>query len=99
MLSNCLRKGRESNMGDPFRKRIYCGTCLCGHSWEDHHLSFVMNPEALKTMGAYFPDECLFFGCNEDGGLDEDGNHHCGFYVDREDPVQAVKDGWKGTER
>jgi hypothetical protein len=25
-----------------FRKIIYSGTCLCGHSYEDHHLGMVI---------------------------------------------------------
>ena len=61
------------------------GTCMCGHSWEDHHLGFIMNhtddsPEAMKE--AYLPQECEFFGSNEDGGLDAKGNDHCWSYRD-----------------
>ena len=82
-----------------FRKVIYSGTCLCGHKVDDHHISLVMNPEAVKIMGDRFPDECLFFGCNEDGGLDEDGEHHCGRYVDQADPDYCRKKEWHGTRR
>lgn len=28
----------------------------------------------------YVAQECEFFGCNEDGGLDEKGQPHCGMY-------------------
>jgi len=44
-----------------------------------------MNPDYLETDGGdeyYIPQECEFYGCNEEGGLDEEGNPHCGQYVD-----------------
>ena len=31
---------------------------------------------------AYLPQEWEFFGCNEDGGLDTEGNEHCFGYRD-----------------
>src|SRR6266702_1036810 len=59
------------------------GICKCGHSWRDHHLGVVMNVEHYEATGeSYVPQECEFFGCNEMGGLDRDGNDHCGHYVD-----------------
>jgi hypothetical protein len=59
------------------------GTCVCGHSWEDHHLGMVMNREyADATQEAYLPQECEFYGSNEMGGLDADGHHHCSAYQD-----------------
>ncbi len=36
-----------------FKKRIYSGTCLRGHSYEDHHLGLVLNPEARALMGPH----------------------------------------------
>ena len=77
-------------MADSVRVAIYSGpgrsgVCICGHSWEDHHLGMVMRVEMLMTTGgkeAYIPQECEFFGCNEDGGLDDDGNDHCFGYRD-----------------
>lgn len=36
-----------------FKKRIYSGICLCGHSDEDHHLGMVLNPEAYAVMGPH----------------------------------------------
>jgi hypothetical protein len=61
------------------------GRCVCGHSWEDHHLGVVCRPGAEETSGGkewYVPQECEFFGSNEMGGLDADGNDHCFGYRD-----------------
>ena len=59
------------------------GVCICGHSWEDHHLGCVMNADyAEATKESYVPGECEFFGSNEDGGLDAEGNDHCFGYRD-----------------
>lgn len=69
-------------------KRIYSGKhrsgiCMCGHSWEDHHCSMVMNITYYKKTKEYcVPEECLYYGCNEEGGLDDDGNPHCFGYLD-----------------
>ena len=82
-----------------FKKIIYSGTCLCGHSYEDHHLGMIANPEAYKIMGAYLPQECLYFGCNETGGLDENGDSHCHGYTDKDDPNKEELARWKGTRR
>ncbi len=82
-----------------FRKLIYSGVCLCGHSYEEHHFSIVANSEASGTMGDYLPKECEFFGFDENGGLDEDGNEHCRHYVDAEDPDPARRYQWQGTRR
>ena len=75
------------------RKAIYSGpnrsgVCVCGHSWEDHHLGMVMKQGAVETDGGpeiYIPQECEYFGCNEDGGKDADGNPHCDQYVDNKE--------------
>lgn len=82
-----------------FTKVIYSGTCLCGHSYEDHHIGIVVNPEALTIMGPYLPQECEFFGSNENGGLDENGEQHCRRYVDAEDPEASFRAEWRGTRR
>lgn len=61
------------------------GTCVCGHLWTDHHLGCVVNPAMVMTTGGpenYILQECEFFGCNEDGGLDAEGNDHCFGYRD-----------------
>ena len=59
------------------------GTCVCGHRWEDHHLGIVMNSVyAEATNESYAPQECEFFGFNEMGGLDAEGNKHCNNYKD-----------------
>jgi hypothetical protein len=63
---------------------LCCGICTCGHSWEEHHLGIVMNNDYItQTDEMFVPQECEEYGCNEFGGLDEDGNAHCFNYVDR----------------
>lgn len=58
------------------RPTIVSGVCKCGHSWEKHHLSFIMNAEYWEKLKAvapnhppYVAEECLFHGCNETGGM------------------------------
>ena len=61
------------------------GTCNCGHSWEDHHLGVILNHagDSLDAMKeAYIPEECEFFGFNEMGGKDAEGEDHCFGYRD-----------------
>ena len=62
------------------------GICICGHSWQEHHLSVVMNAEYREATGeAYFPEECEHFGFNEMGGMEyKDGKwiDHCHRYKD-----------------
>ena len=59
------------------------GMCVCGHSWEDHHLGMVMNSDYFEaTKEAYIAQECEFYGFNEMGGLDPEGNDHCHSYKD-----------------
>lgn len=55
---------------------IISGTCKCGHSWEEHHLSAILNNEyweELKSIAPnhppYIPGECLEYGFNEVGGM------------------------------
>ena len=75
-------KGRYSGPG-----RV--GICICGHSWEYHHLGVVMNQEYGDATGeAYVPQECEFFGFNETGGLKYEGGDwvdHCQRYKDQGD--------------
>jgi hypothetical protein len=82
-----------------FKKRIYSGVCVCGHSYENHHLGVVLNPEAYAVIGLYLPEECEFFGSNEDGGLDENGEDHCRRDVDAEEPDPEARSTWIGTKR
>lgn len=64
------------------------GICACGHSWEDHHLGVVMNVDySVATREFYIPQECEYFGFNERGGLDADGQPHCDTYHDALDPA------------
>lgn len=59
------------------------GICVCGHSWEDHHLGMVQNSDYFNDTGeSYLPEECEFFGSNEDGGYDAEGKEHCWKYRD-----------------
>jgi hypothetical protein len=44
-----------------------------------------MNPANVNTDGGregYVPQECEYFGVNEMGGLDADGQPHCSGYRD-----------------
>ncbi len=67
------------------------GICRCGHSWEDHHLCMVMNKAYADDTGeGYVPCECEFFGSNEDGGLDAEGNDHCSSYLDSLAPKEEA---------
>ena len=77
----------ESEYLDGYKPR-YSGTnrsgvCVCGHSWKEHHLGIVLNEAYREATGeAYLPQECEYFGCNEAGGLDVDGELHCQRYKD-----------------
>jgi hypothetical protein len=43
----------------------------------------VMNPDYARDTGeSYVPGECEFYGSNEDGGRDADGQPHCNAYRD-----------------
>jgi len=75
---------------------IYSGTCLCGHSWDDHHCQIVQDAAVAAILGTnYAPDVCEFYGCNEDAGLDEVGQPHCLLYCDREDPDLSRHALWR----
>ena len=69
-------------------KRLYSGkhrsgTCVCGHLAEDHHGHMVMNLLYYRKTGEYrYPGECEYYGCNEESGLDDKGQFHCGQYKD-----------------
>jgi len=62
------------------------GMCVCGCSWDDHHLNTVMNQEYFKATGeSYAPDECEAFGFNEVGGMmfvNGEWVDHCHRYKD-----------------
>lgn len=46
------------------------GICVCGHSWEEHHLGVVMDMEYARSTGeGYLPQECEAYGFNEAGGM------------------------------
>lgn len=75
-------------------KQYYSGVCVCGHSWDVHHLCMVMNLDYFNQTGeCTVPQECEFYGCNEYGGLDAQGNEHCGGYVDKDDPTNGINSG------
>ena len=81
-----LAEPRPSYYSGPSRS----GICVCGHSWEEHHLGMVVRPGATKVKDGdwegregYIPQECEYYGNNEMGGLDESGEGHCFGYVDR----------------
>ena len=51
----------------------YDEKCQCGHERADHHVSWFRG-------GAVLVEECEFFGSNEMGGKDEEGNDHCNVF-------------------
>jgi hypothetical protein len=65
------------------------GICICGCSWELHHLNSVMSPDyRIETGESYIPDECEAFGFNEVGGMklvDGKWTDHCHRYKDSMD--------------
>lgn len=64
------------------------GICICGHSWEDHHLMLVARQAYVDaTHEGYIPGECEAYGSNECGGLmpglDGEWIDHCRGYRDQ----------------
>jgi hypothetical protein len=46
------------------------GVCICGCSWEAHHLSIVMLKDYFDaTQEHYIPEECDNYGFSEVGGM------------------------------
>jgi len=84
---------REPRYSGPNRS----GICVCGCSWEDHHLCVVMNREYAEATGeAYVPQECEAFGFNEVGGMkyNEETKRwdaHCQSYIDTGVDSNAVQ--------
>ena len=64
------------------------GICICGCSWESHHLSLILRPEIVEQRHeGYVPGECLRYGNNELGGMKfndvtEEWEDHCHGYLD-----------------
>ena len=64
------------------------GICICGCSWDRHHLGVVMNKAFADATGeAYVPQECDAFGFNEVGGMKynkvtQEWEDHCYGYRD-----------------
>jgi hypothetical protein len=56
--------------------------CHCAHAYEDHHNSGLV--EGIAGV-------CEFFGCNEEGGLDDNGNIHCLRYIDMREPDEPSR--------
>lgn len=65
------------------------GICICGCSWQKHHLCMKMRKDPTdRTEEQYIPDECCAFGFNEVGGMKfnsetEEWEDHCFGYRDR----------------
>src|SRR4029077_17957758 len=79
---------------------VWSGLCLCGHSHEDHHGNLICSIDYVDDAGHYrVPGECEYYCCNEEAGLDECGEFHCGHYVDTEDPDTVRRITWNGTFR
>ena len=56
----------------------FTGTCICGHSWDDHHHGFILNPQALIDAGeehrnvhGILGEECEFDQCNGEYFVDD----------------------------
>lgn len=64
------------------------GICVCGCSWDKHHLGIVMWKEYIDETGEYYiPQECEAYGSNEVGGAKynektEQWEDHCYDYRD-----------------
>lgn len=62
------------------------GICICGCSWDRHHLGLVARQEYIdQTNEGYIPQECENFGFNECGGMKLEGDiwvNHCSRYQD-----------------
>ena len=64
------------------------GICICGCSWENHHLMLVAQDLYIQETNEYYiPGECVAYGSNESGGmkLNENGEweDHCFGYRDK----------------
>lgn len=68
-----------------FKKQKFSGICICGHTFDQHHLGIVANAEAFEIMGGYYAQECEAYGFNEMGGLGPGGVDHCHHYIDKDD--------------
>lgn len=66
--------------------------CICGCSWDNHHLGVVMNVDyAEQTQEAYVPQECVSFGSNETGGMKYDEETHT--WIDHCQGYRDLKEG------
>lgn len=80
--SNTLSKTLQGKYSGPNRS----GICICGHSWENHHLMLVMRMEYIKATGeGYGVGACEHYGSNEMEGYGPDGEIHCLGYRDTMD--------------
>jgi hypothetical protein len=57
--------------------------CHCGHPYDDHHNAGIVE--------GIIAGVCEFFGCNEEGGLDDNGNIHCLRYIDTTQPDEPSR--------
>ena len=74
MTTDVLAEGEGTGNLDADKPRYSgpgaTGVCICGCSWEDHHLDVVMNKDYFKATGErYVPDECERYVFNEVGGM------------------------------
>jgi hypothetical protein len=53
----------------------FTGVCVCGHAWDDHHHSCVLNPDCLKERGELHR---MHNGCigDECEATQHEGVHH-----------------------
>jgi len=67
------------------KKEDYEALCICGHTLEDHHLSYFMN-----ASGEVWAEECEFYGFNEFGGMIPDENGKWIVHCNRFTPVKET---------
>jgi hypothetical protein len=70
------------------KKAEFTGICVCGHKWEEHHISCILNAEALENMRQSFRsvDGCLGDECEAtqfEGFQFKKPECHCSMYWDK----------------
>lgn len=81
--------------GKRYLKKVYSGTCLCGHGVRSHHCMVIARQDVVNLLREdVSPGACLVFGRNEDEHL---GWDHCSGYVDVDEPDETIRSSWKGN--
>jgi hypothetical protein len=81
-------------------RQYFSGLCRCGHTFEQHHTSAIVNQGVLASLPPghppYIAEECCAYDFNEGSGMGPDGRDHCHRFIDRDDP-SAVAHNEPGT--